>query len=247
MGKPSYFITATFKTAGASRRNAKSVERAMRAWLAQLRKLYPKLMWVKVTEWTKKRQAHLHLIVGGIPKIKDKCFEVRNREVGKELRKECQLPEECLNHVTSRLWLKATRDSYITYCMDVVGSKGIASYMSKYVTKEMISWSGMESVGFKRRWSCSRNFPRYEKLELFGTQAKSWVVHGWMPEGRIDPSYLEMMGEPPSDGAFQRVGTETAKRMAREKEVKNLKGMIGRVYASNNEAIYAAPGGGEHR
>lgn len=93
--------------------------------------------------------------------------------------------------------------------MGVVGSKGIASYMVKYLTKGMNDWAGMKDSGFSRRWSCSRNWPRYEKLTMEGTCTDSWKSVEWISDSRqqwLDKSDFEAY----TDGEFASVGSDRA-------------------------------------
>lgn len=227
-----FFITLTFATEGLSRRNADSVERAYRRWCASMRSSYPNLTWFKTVEWTKRSQAHLHLIAGGIParrKLEWTCTSGRKTR-GKLLALPCVKKPECLDHKLSEMWLSATKDSYIVYCTGVVGPRGIANYISKYVTKEMSTWRGMRAAGFKRRWSCSRNWPRYEKLELTATRGEGWAEVAYKKHN------LESQGEKefypdgvPETGAFERVGSDRAKVFAVLKQKRMVAAMAKRM------------------
>jgi len=238
--EPLYFITVTFLTEGSSRRDALSVEKAFRRWCELMRLSYPRLTWFKSVEWTKKRQAHLHLIVGGMKEEVNRTC-VRQRSIrGKVLSKPCRLREECLEHKISRMWLNASKDSFIVSCGNVVGPKGIAGYMAKYVTKEVFIWEDMKGAGFKRRWSCSRNWPRYEKLELAGTRDDAWAQTRWSERG----DEYEYYGKSPEDGSFKKVGSDRAVVFAEKVAARRRYQIAKRIKnASDNQASRYSIGG----
>lgn len=91
------------------------------------------------------------------------------------LRKEC----DCLEHVTAKLWYEATGDSYVVDAREVMGARGAAVYLAKYLTKSAMSFDRLEDLGFKRRWSRSRNWPGGEKLQLRQTVEGGWAKIVW--------------------------------------------------------------------
>lgn len=138
-----YFITLTLKlVSGTMTKDARFVSRAWRALLSRLKyqnpSRYKKMAWFKVIELTKRNQPHLHLIVGGLGEV--------------------QLKE--LHADWSQAWLTSTGDSFIVDVRKVIGVKGAAFYLTKYVTKGVLQREVLESKGFLRRWSASANWPR---------------------------------------------------------------------------------------
>ena len=82
--------------------------------------------------------------------------------------------------------------------------------MLKYVTKELYLWVGMYRSGFRRRWSCSRNWPRFEKLQFRGTRDELWVQRYFLYEGGAKAGYartLEKKKVRPGS-AFERLGED---------------------------------------
>ncbi len=252
------FITLTFKTGSSHRRDALSVERAYRGFLRPMRERFPNLQWFKTVEWTKRRQAHLHLIVGGVHRKVLSCVPT-DKVRGKVLKVSCTRRPECLEHSISKIWLSSTKDSYIVSCGAVVGPKSIANYMSKYVTKEMLLWAQMSRAGFKRRWSCSQNWPRYERLELEGTREGTWASVSYL--GQSSTHNLGEYPEPPKIGAFKRVGTDRAKYFDELKQLRKIRKAVhivlgwqkpkdkrkdGNVNAGNYEKDKFAASGGQY-
>lgn len=248
---PLYFITLTFLTEGHTRRSAESVEKAFRRWCELMRLEYPMLTWFKVVEWTRRRQAHLHLVVGGIPKLRRNEWTcVAGQSVrGKVLEVPCIRKLECLDHKISSMWLSSTNDSYVVYAEGVVGPKGGANYMTKYVAKDLNSWSRMKKAGFGRRWSCSRNWPRYGGLELAATTQEKWDSVAYKPYRNEERYRKEFYPEgEPDDPAFQRVGTDRAIEFARLKRQRAYIAMGRKIKnASEHEASRRLPGAYKHR
>jgi len=220
-----YFITLTFKTEGHSRRSADSVERAYRRWCELMRSRWPNLRWFKTVEWTKKNQAHLHLIVGGLPKLRKSewtCITATELR-GKQLKAQCRQENACLDHLVSWMWWASTKDSFVVYCEGVVGPRGAANYISKYVTKEVINWERKARAGFKRRWSCSQNWPRYEKLELAATTQEGWDSAVFTPYNQTSRAEKEYYPEgDPEDPGFIRVGNDRAIEFANLIQARNI-------------------------
>jgi len=241
---PLWFITLTFQTGSSGLRDAKSVERAFRAWCASMKSRWSTMSWFKVIEWTKRSQAHLHLIAGGVSTEAERTCVTDRGLRGKILGKPCKFARMCLEHEISYVWSSSTKDSYIVSVGAVVGPRGIANYMSKYVTKDMYVWDRRESDGFKRRWSCSRNWPRYEKLELRATaDGSGWRDSRWSGY-REGYAIADFYGDTPNiDPSFEKVGSERAEvfaeKVRRRRIVRQAKGLLN---ASNNEAGRGAKG-----
>ena len=90
----------------------------------------------------------------------------------------------CAAHELSAVWHSVTGDSYIVDVVPVFGPAGAASYMAKYLLKDMLVRGRMEAAGFHRRWSSSRGWPGSGRLRLlYG------VLFGWR---RVSFSYGHM-------------------------------------------------------
>ena len=50
-----------------------------------------------------------------------------------------------------------------------------AKYMEKYLRKGFEDRGALEDLGYARRWSCSRNWPRGHALRLRGSEEESWA------------------------------------------------------------------------
>ncbi len=228
---PLWFITVTFATGSLLRRDAKSVEKAFRAWCALLRKPYPNLKWFKVVEWTKRGQAHLHLIVGGLDERRNNCiarWDKRTR--GKRLLQECHAvwnQRVCREHQISYLWRNATKDSYIVHSTPVAGPRGIAAYMGKYITKEMPKWRARASAGFRRRWSSSASWPTYEPMRLRGSKNKKkpseWSYYRWGLQGgriAIEAQNMKPIEEGNHSAYFDQMGDDRTTLMQEAKTIR---------------------------
>lgn len=108
-------------------------------------------------ELTKKKQIHLHLIVGGLG--------------------ETQGVEELMSEVRDAWALATRRDgqvrSYIVHATPVSYEDGVANYMDK----EMLKTFGdnrkhLVEIGFKKRFSSSQNWPKMPALEIDKTKMR---------------------------------------------------------------------------
>lgn len=124
---------------------------------------------------TKKKVPHHHLVVGPTD-FKIRCYG-RQFDVKKfkRLFDRC----DCLSHRMSRLWLAITHDSYIVHAVPVVGARGVGSYLSSYLKKDMYDRTDLESIGFGRRFSTSRGWPGNGRLRLAETLVNGWESTDW--------------------------------------------------------------------
>ncbi len=153
MGAPSWFITNTFAMASQDSVSADYVRKVWARYLRTMNQIYPNLQWFRVIELTKKKTPHLHTIMQGIG----------DESCGAPLptyawyRREC----DCISHTAMRAWRKATNGvSYVGDVQKVVGASGAANYLAPYFTKANMQSGELWQLGFKRRWSTSRNWPR---------------------------------------------------------------------------------------
>lgn len=249
MGPPSYFITNTLRTWGPeSIKDAGYVKGAFKELLRRLksRESNRAIAWLQVPELTKKLQPHLHTIVSGIGKRRPRCVD--NIPWSEEwVLRDC--PVDCLTHEWSKHWLAITGDSFMCYATHVICNEGAGSYLGKYLTKQEDYRDSLESLGFTRRWSCSRNWPR-GRVGFKGTVEDRWVdvrrvLHSRASYATVDNKKLEEIKEAPKDsGLFERVGTGTylefEKRLARRRLSKKLGGL----HASFRQEIVTNKSGG---
>ncbi len=92
--------------------------------------------------------------------------------------------QSCLEHDLARGWSEVTKGkSFITDCQEVRSVAGTCAYVQKYMAKD---FSGdrktLKSLGFKKRWASSKNWPRCEPIRLQGSLVGAWDsvlrVHG---------------------------------------------------------------------
>lgn len=156
------------------------------------------LVWLKVPELTKRKQLHWHLVMGGLSKKYRRC-----KTVYKRWRGSCQ----CLEHQISKLWLDITGDSHVVDVRVVIGAIGAASYLAKYLGKQIVEGSvrdELEKRGYIRRYSRSRNWRGGYKMQRRGTVEDSWFVVGhmkgrWFDRIRVLTHYTpeaEQVGDP---------------------------------------------------
>lgn len=75
----------------------------------------------------------------------------------------------------SRIWEEVTGDSFVVDVSRIRSGARSARYCSKYMVKSFRDRESMEALGFKRRWSRSRNWPSGFAMQLRGTAEKRWV------------------------------------------------------------------------
>lgn len=204
---PTYLITLTLRLGkGESPKDAKYVAAKWKRYISILQERSPNLSWMRIVELTKKRQPHLHLVVGGIGDRKFSCAGVRHAWSEEWVRAQCR--EDCLEHEWSALWLKVTGDSYIVNVRPVMGASGAAAYLAKYLGKGVMDRDALEELGFLRRWSCSNNWPRgqlqtrgvdggyYESSTYFGPRSPGGESAYADSLADVGHPLLELVGEP---------------------------------------------------
>lgn len=73
------------------------------------------------------------------------------------------------------MWYGITGDSYIVDVRRTYEAEKLGNYLSKYLVKGMRQREEMEALGFLRRYSSSRNWPKPEMLRLRGTVMDRWL------------------------------------------------------------------------
>ncbi len=121
----------------------------------------PTFRWFRVPEKTKAGQTHWHLISGDL--------------VGNKLDIERALRDA---------WALATRRKGVinNYVVDVTEttSPAGANYITKYILKGMLQGQWLMDSGFKRRWTCSRDWPKPAQTQLQGTLDGAWTAQSWI-------------------------------------------------------------------
>ena len=74
----------------------------------------------------------------------------------------------------SSRWEGITGDSFVVDVSAVRHKAKTAKYMEKYLRKGFKDRGVLEALGYSRRWSCSRNWPRGHALRLRGSEEESW-------------------------------------------------------------------------
>lgn len=197
-----YFITLTLrKVSGEPTRDAAFVARTWRRFMYLMLKSHPErreMAWFKVVELTKKKQPHLHLVIGGIG----------------------QLKKEMVRNEFAWHWAEAVRDRYVdvraaTWVENVLGAGGAAAYMAKYLTKNAQNREELEAKGFLRRWSRNRNWPGGQ-VRLAGTVRREWRRVAF-EFGQGNSQLLQKVVEKGQEGSplLDRVGNDMAVELAR--------------------------------
>ncbi len=160
--------------------NAGGVSVAWRRFLSRLQELQIPMRWMKVVELTKKGQPHLHLLMNGIGTWESIC-KLPNWTFDSWRHNTCQ----CLLHVISKLWYKATKgDSWITDARPIKSARGISVYLSKYLVKAFDNRTKMENLGFTKRYSSSAKWGG-ERRRMVGTLNDEWVHQHKIPDYRL--------------------------------------------------------------
>ncbi len=198
----SAFITTTFAMKGLrSIRNASFVSEVWHRLLKVF--IRPKwITWFRVVELTKKGQPHLHLIASW-PNIGNEVLTCRINGVRSEFGKKwLDVDCLCVEHELSRLWYGITGDSWITDVRPIASSEKAGSYVASYIKKGMRTWSQLEALGFKRRYSKSSDWP-VSGIWMRGSELP-WHSDGfgysppnfdWMVEHCKDSKWLEVRGD----------------------------------------------------
>lgn len=249
----SYLITVTYRTVGVERRNADSVAKDWTRLLRILKKRYPNLSWFRIVEATKKGQPHLHVIAQNIGQEYRRACHTGKDRFGKCMHRWdaefrdmiCEV--NCIEHEWANEWFAITEDSWIVDARPVLGDKGAAKYLSKYLTKASTGRSALEELGFTRRWSCSRNWPRFEALRLRQTVGKGWK-HTAFKYSDSDDVYLGEREEWEHAAAMglhtylsERVGNEYAWNSAKEQSNAKIMKGLKQIYAINRQATPPKP------
>lgn len=216
--------------------NPVNAKNARLDWLALLKrwsryKLTTKsLRWLKVTELTKRKQIHHHLLVSfdGLSETKADCGAVDYKGRVEGL---CS----CFNCDMVRIWYGITGDSYVVDVTKVY-SDGIVNYLTKYLAKSMRGGDRdiLKARGMGRLWSTSRNWTRGSQMQRRGTVEGAWVSTGFA-YGK-DRFSEQLVKRSSKHWALEQVGTDMAVALYKDREFQR--------YAYIHEAIRSSGGYG---
>ncbi len=201
----SYFITNTFRRGSKNIVDVDYVRMVWTRYLRILKKRYPNLKWIKVLELTKKKTPHLHTIMAGHGIEEKRICEIEF--TNQWYARDC----DCIAHNHMVAWREATYgDSYVGDARLVVGARGAAGYLTKYLVKSIMMRKDLEDLGFTRSWASSRNWPRppesrllesdWDKVEVIrpinvgekdALEAQVKKSEGTALTERVDPEYFE--------------------------------------------------------
>ncbi len=108
----------------------------------------------------------------------------------------------------------------------------LANYLGKYLSKGFYHRKELEELGFKRRWSCARNWPRPDKLETRMSSEGEWekveIAEGYglrdYLERRVEADRHSPVLEQVGDDLRIALGKERVKYGMRVKLEKMMKG-----------------------
>lgn len=138
----------------------------------------------------------------------------------------------CLEHQASKAWEKAT-GSYVVDMRRVWDAKGASSYLGKYLVKEMYHREELVRLGFHRRWSCSRNWPRDAFVQLRGSADGEWVKSGFTQE---DLEWLveESKNDPLMDPVGSGLALQMHNNVIRKMQLAQVRRTVDELIPTNN-------------
>lgn len=194
---PCVLTTLTYVNAGESSiRHASTVRLDMEYLLRALRHHNPNLSWMKVPELTKKGQVHLHVVMSGITGQTDPCRDP-HRYSPKWAIQDCG----CIRHQISHIWFERT-GAYVTDCVPVYNERGLGNYLGKYFTKGYMDREALQDLGFHRRYSSSKNWPKPRRLTLQGTADGRWRKIYVLDKRTLDNAWLKNRAQMDSSAAI---------------------------------------------
>lgn len=193
------FTTLTLQKEYGRNVDAVGVQALWTEFLYQWRRLFPamtdSLAWFKVPELTEAKVPHLHVLMGPMHD-----------------------PVRKIQAAARLVWLDVTDgSSYIVDVREIWGPAGLVSYLQKYFVKGMLIRDEMESLGFVRRWSRSRNWPS-DRLTLSGIDENTVVVSGWTPQSTTDAD--EAVRRSDGHALLSRNGTDLALALGQDRDAK---------------------------
>lgn len=116
------------------------------------------------------------------------------------------------------MWWDITGDSYIVDARVVFDRPGAADYLVKYLFKSGGDREKLEDLGYTRRYSTARNWPRETKLVLRGT-FDEWHRVEW--QNNRASAAAEFLRQPKGLGPLQLYGPRSAIARVHKGIVKN--------------------------
>ncbi len=193
------FITITYQAESERWRTAGCVGEDWQELWRRLRRLKKSWQWLKVTELTKKKTPHHHVVIGPIQQM-IRCHGPKIRK-GRETTAYLKRMDSCgcVSHTFARIWWNITGDSYICFATEVTDPSGAASYMGKYMTKQFLE----KERGMTRRFSTSRGWPGGQRIRLRVTLEGGWShIRRW-PGSKFDST---VENNPQETDLLDRVG-----------------------------------------
>ena len=90
---------------------------------------------------------------------------------------------DCLIHEWGKAWFGVTGDSFVVDVRKGYSPARLANYLGKYLVKGFYHREDLKAMGFERRWSCARNWPKPAVLETKVQSEGGWnntrVVSGY--------------------------------------------------------------------
>jgi len=144
---------------------------------------------------------------------------------------------DCLTHEWGKEWELRTH-AFVVDVREIYNPDGVSRYLGKYLVKGFGSREDLVKLGFLRRWSSSRNWPRFGDLCLRGTDEKVWdsiqIIPRWFRRKEMEER--EAFGR----GAYylESVGTPAAVGLAKKRKKRAMKMKIERIV---NEVLSTYP------
>lgn len=201
----SFLITLTLKLGAKETHPASFVKVAWTRHIRRLKLRSPNLTWFRVIEATKKGTPHLHLLVGNLGKERIANSHGKKPPYSKAFIKE-DCKRDCLLHEWGRSWFEET-GAYVVDVEEVYSAPGAARYLAKYLVKGFVDRTRLLDLGYHRRYSMARNWPRGEALRLRGTVDGVWesveIIPRWFQQEKMQnavklgegASVLESVGD----------------------------------------------------
>ncbi len=193
------FMTITYQAESDRLEDARCVKKDWAELWRVLRRQGNAWRWLKVTELTKKKTPHHHIVLGTI-EGQIRCHGPKIRR-GKETAVYIARLDSCvcLAHQFARVWLGITGDSYLCFATPVSDAVGASSYMAKYMEKQFASYRDL----LGRRYTTSRDWPAGERVQLKITKEGGWSHIRMWPRSHF-PSTENL--NPREEDMLERVG-----------------------------------------
>lgn len=137
--------------------------------------------------------------------------------------------KDCLMHEWGKEWEQLT-SAFVVDVRKVYSAGGASGYLSKYLAKGFAHREELQALGFKRRWSCSRNWPRERQIRLRGTEQGLWDTIEIIPRWFRRKEMEERISINKGADALERVGTDLGEMLRgairRRKGVKIIGGLL---------------------